>query len=189
MVWLSRPVDTLDPTPTRLVPLRRAHLLPRWCACLSLAGSPSFLPPSLRRCCCSDGAEIRARKYRPNRLIVEDSLADENSVVGLSQEKMDELDLFRGDSILIKGKRHRDTVRTTPSARLTAARLLPFCACLLRRALARQESKPGAPPLASRSSLSRGVVASSWCYQIPVVIHKMLVGSSSHPRAAYGLVC
>ena len=35
---------------------------------------------------------------------------DDNSVVALSQEKMDELQLFRGDTVLLKGKRRRETV-------------------------------------------------------------------------------
>jgi transitional endoplasmic reticulum ATPase len=49
-------------------------------------------------------------KAKPNRLIVEDSANDDNSVIGLHQDKMDELDLYRGDTALIKGKRKRDTV-------------------------------------------------------------------------------
>ena len=35
---------------------------------------------------------------------------DDNSVVALSQEKMDELQLFRGDTVLLKGKRRKETV-------------------------------------------------------------------------------
>ena len=54
---------------------------------------------------------ILRTKAKPNRLIVEDSSTDDNSVVSLSQAKMDELDLFRGDTVLLKGKRKRDTVR------------------------------------------------------------------------------
>ena len=34
----------------------------------------------------------------------------DNSVVALSQEKMDELQLFRGDTILLKGKRRKEMV-------------------------------------------------------------------------------
>jgi transitional endoplasmic reticulum ATPase len=49
-------------------------------------------------------------KSRPNRLLVEDTLNDDNSVVALSQAKMDELQLFRGDTVIIKGKKRRDTV-------------------------------------------------------------------------------
>jgi transitional endoplasmic reticulum ATPase len=51
-------------------------------------------------------------KPKPYRLIVEDATNDDNSVVSLNQAKMDELDLYRGDTALIKGKRKRDTVRT-----------------------------------------------------------------------------
>ena len=38
-------------------------------------------------------------KAKPYRLIVEDAITDDNSVVSLSQAKMDELDLFRGDTV------------------------------------------------------------------------------------------
>lgn len=53
---------------------------------------------------------ILKQKSKPNRLIVEESANDDNSVVSLSQKKMDELQLFRGDTVLLKGKRRRDTV-------------------------------------------------------------------------------
>ncbi|EDQ85746.1 uncharacterized protein MONBRDRAFT_38701 [Monosiga brevicollis MX1] len=53
---------------------------------------------------------ILRKKDKPNRLIVEDSPNDDNSVIGLNQDKMDELDLYRGDTALIKGKRKKDTV-------------------------------------------------------------------------------
>jgi len=49
-------------------------------------------------------------KRSPNRLIVDEARNDDNSVVCLSQAKMDELKLFRGDTVLIKGKKGRDTV-------------------------------------------------------------------------------
>jgi transitional endoplasmic reticulum ATPase len=49
-------------------------------------------------------------KHKPNRLIVESSSKDDNSVVALSQAKMDELGLFRGDTAIIKGKKRRETV-------------------------------------------------------------------------------
>jgi transitional endoplasmic reticulum ATPase len=44
---------------------------------------------------------ILNRKSRPNRLIVEESANDDNSVIGLSQAKMDELGFFRGDTVLV----------------------------------------------------------------------------------------
>lgn len=53
---------------------------------------------------------ILERKKSPNRLIVEESTQDDNSVVALHPNKMEELQLFRGDTVLIKGKRRRDTV-------------------------------------------------------------------------------
>ncbi|XP_033095671.1 transitional endoplasmic reticulum ATPase-like isoform X3 [Anneissia japonica] len=53
---------------------------------------------------------ILKTKSRPNRLIVEEAVNDDNSVVCLSQAKMDELQLFRGDKVLLKGKKGRDTV-------------------------------------------------------------------------------
>ena len=49
-------------------------------------------------------------KKRPNRLIVEDAVNDDNSVVALGQAKMDELQLFRGDTVLLKGKKRKQTV-------------------------------------------------------------------------------
>jgi len=53
---------------------------------------------------------ILKKKERPNRLIVDEAANDDNSVVALSQAKMDELELFRGDSVLIKGKKRKETV-------------------------------------------------------------------------------
>jgi transitional endoplasmic reticulum ATPase len=50
------------------------------------------------------------KKRSPNRLIVEEALNDDNSVVSLSAAKMEELNLFRGDNVLIKGKKRKDTV-------------------------------------------------------------------------------
>ncbi|XP_071823249.1 transitional endoplasmic reticulum ATPase isoform X1 [Apostichopus japonicus] len=53
---------------------------------------------------------ILRTKSKPNRLVVEDAINDDNSVVSLSQAKMDELQLFRGDTVMLKGKKRRDTV-------------------------------------------------------------------------------
>ncbi|XP_072173004.1 transitional endoplasmic reticulum ATPase [Diadema setosum] len=53
---------------------------------------------------------ILRTKSKPNRLIVEEAVNDDNSVVSLSQTKMDELMLFRGDTVMLKGKKRRDTV-------------------------------------------------------------------------------
>ncbi|CAF3660179.1 unnamed protein product [Adineta steineri] len=48
-------------------------------------------------------------KERPNRLIVDDAVNDDNSVVALSQSKLDELRLLRGVIVLLKGKKRRET--------------------------------------------------------------------------------
>jgi len=58
------------------------------------------------------GADIDQleKKRQPNRLIVDDARNDDNSVVSISQAKMDELQLFRGDTVLLKGKKGRETV-------------------------------------------------------------------------------
>jgi len=53
---------------------------------------------------------ILKKKERPNRLLVEEAANDDNSVVSLSQAKMDELGLFRGDTVLLKGKKRKETV-------------------------------------------------------------------------------
>mmetsp|Transcript_2268 Transcript_2268/g.4015 ORF Transcript_2268/g.4015 Transcript_2268/m.4015 type:complete len:811 (+) Transcript_2268:115-2547(+) len=53
---------------------------------------------------------IMDKKKSPNRLIVDDAVNDDNSVVCLNLQKMEELQLFRGDTVLIKGKKRKDTV-------------------------------------------------------------------------------
>jgi transitional endoplasmic reticulum ATPase len=62
----------------------------------------------------SDHKEINTgimdRKKAPNRLVVDDALSDDNSVVTLSPAKMEELQLFRGDTVLLKGKKGKDTI-------------------------------------------------------------------------------
>jgi len=55
-------------------------------------------------------AQPPQKKRAPNRLIVDDANNDDNSVIGLSQKKMEELQLFRGDTVEIKGKRGKTTV-------------------------------------------------------------------------------
>mmetsp|Transcript_7445 Transcript_7445/g.7522 ORF Transcript_7445/g.7522 Transcript_7445/m.7522 type:complete len:802 (-) Transcript_7445:333-2738(-) len=53
---------------------------------------------------------IMDKKKAPNRLIVDEAHNDDNSVVSLSAAKMEELQLFRGDTVLLKGKKGKDTV-------------------------------------------------------------------------------
>lgn len=45
---------------------------------------------------------ILERKKSPNRLIVDESINDDNSVVSMHPTKMEELQLFRGDTVLIR---------------------------------------------------------------------------------------
>src|SRR5690349_12798697 len=71
---------------------------------------------------CSDNAAINApdaddtatailrKKAAPNKLIVDDATNDDNSVLALSTATMERLQFFRGDMVLIKGKKRRDTV-------------------------------------------------------------------------------
>lgn len=62
----------------------------------------------------SDKKEINTaimdKKKAPNRLVVDDASNDDNSVVCLSTAKMEELQLYRGDTVLLKGKKGKDTV-------------------------------------------------------------------------------
>ena len=44
------------------------------------------------------------RKKAPHKLQVEDSKQDDNSIVELTQAKMDELKIFKGDAVILKGK-------------------------------------------------------------------------------------
>mmetsp|Transcript_22091 Transcript_22091/g.38164 ORF Transcript_22091/g.38164 Transcript_22091/m.38164 type:complete len:814 (+) Transcript_22091:229-2670(+) len=53
---------------------------------------------------------ILEKKKAPNRLICDEAINDDNSVVSLSPAKMEELQLFRGDTVLLRGKKRRDTV-------------------------------------------------------------------------------
>ncbi|XP_030926038.1 cell division cycle protein 48 homolog [Quercus lobata] len=53
---------------------------------------------------------ILERKKAPNRLVVDEAINDDNSVVALHPDTMEKLQLFRGDTILIKGKKRKDTI-------------------------------------------------------------------------------
>jgi transitional endoplasmic reticulum ATPase len=49
-------------------------------------------------------------KRAANRLVVDEAKNDDNSVVSLSPAKMEALQLFRGDTVMLKGKKGRETV-------------------------------------------------------------------------------
>lgn len=53
---------------------------------------------------------ILEKKRAPNRLFVEEAVNDDNSVVALHPETLLKLSLFRGDAVLLKGKKRRETV-------------------------------------------------------------------------------
>ncbi|OAY79738.1 Cell division cycle protein [Ananas comosus] len=53
---------------------------------------------------------ILERKKAPNRLVVDEAINDDNSVVAMHPETMEKLQLFRGDTVLLKGKKRRDTI-------------------------------------------------------------------------------
>ncbi|XP_073138535.1 cell division cycle protein 48 homolog isoform X2 [Henckelia pumila] len=53
---------------------------------------------------------ILERKKSPNRLLVDEAINDDNSVVSMHPGRMEMLQLFRGDTILIRGKKRKDTV-------------------------------------------------------------------------------
>jgi hypothetical protein len=69
----------------------------------SVSHRPNLSPPP-------PPARAKAKKKNPNRLLVDETSNNDNSVVMLSPATMEELQLFRGDTVLLKGKRRKDTV-------------------------------------------------------------------------------
>jgi len=53
---------------------------------------------------------ILEKKQSPNKLLVEESTQDDNSIIAMHNDTMEKLSLFRGDTVLVKGKRRKDTV-------------------------------------------------------------------------------
>ncbi|AET41333.1 AAA family ATPase CDC48 Ecym_8037 [Eremothecium cymbalariae DBVPG len=53
---------------------------------------------------------ILRRKKKDNYLLVDDAVNDDNSVIAINSNTMDLLQLFRGDTVLVKGKMRKDTV-------------------------------------------------------------------------------
>ena len=50
----------------------------------------------------ADKKEEPKKKRSPNRLLVDEATNDDNSVIALSTAKMEELQLFRGDTVQLK---------------------------------------------------------------------------------------
>lgn len=55
---------------------------------------------------------------RPNRLVVDESTSDDNSVAQLNPATMETLQLFRGDTIIVRGKKRKDTGQSLSHARV-----------------------------------------------------------------------
>lgn len=49
-------------------------------------------------------------KKRDNQLVVDDATTDDNSVITMNPNTVEKLELFRGDTVLVKGKKRHDTV-------------------------------------------------------------------------------
>ncbi|KLT43524.1 putative cell division cycle protein 48 [Cutaneotrichosporon oleaginosum] len=58
----------------------------------------------------STATAILRQKKSPNRLMVDETTSDDNSVAVLHPNTMETLGLFRGDTVIIRGKRRKDTV-------------------------------------------------------------------------------
>lgn len=58
----------------------------------------------------STATAILRRKKKDNALIVDDATNDDNSIISMSSNTMEKLQLFRGDAVLVKGKKRKDTV-------------------------------------------------------------------------------
>jgi transitional endoplasmic reticulum ATPase len=50
------------------------------------------------------------KKQNLNKLLVDDAINDDNSIIVIDNKRMEELALFKGDTVVIKGKKSRTTV-------------------------------------------------------------------------------
>ena len=50
---------------------------------------------------------ILEQKKAPNKLMIEDTTNDDNSTVYLSEAKLADLKIFKGDPVLLKGKKRK----------------------------------------------------------------------------------
>ncbi|KDO72529.1 hypothetical protein CISIN_1g042193mg, partial [Citrus sinensis] len=51
-----------------------------------------------------------SKKKSPNRLVIDEAINDDNSVITMHPNTMDKLQFFQGDTVLVKGKKRKDTV-------------------------------------------------------------------------------
>ncbi|KAG8095781.1 hypothetical protein GUJ93_ZPchr0013g34196 [Zizania palustris] len=70
-------------------------------------GEPSSSDPKEKK---DYSTAILERKKSPNRLVVDEATNDDNSVIGMHPDTMEKLQLFRGDTVLLKGKKRKDTI-------------------------------------------------------------------------------
>lgn len=75
------------------------------------AGGAPAAAASNKKADANAGANQPPKKKRsPNRLVVEEAINDDNSVVALNPSRMETLQIFRGDTVLLRGKMRHDTV-------------------------------------------------------------------------------
>jgi transitional endoplasmic reticulum ATPase len=53
---------------------------------------------------------ILEKKATPNTFLVDDALAEAHSTIAVSPAKMEELSLFPGDTVVLKGKKRKETI-------------------------------------------------------------------------------
>jgi transitional endoplasmic reticulum ATPase len=55
---------------------------------------------------------ILEKKKGPNKLECEQSQMDDNTTIEMTQAKMDELNIFMGDNVILRGKKRKETLGT-----------------------------------------------------------------------------
>ncbi|KAL8445520.1 hypothetical protein Emag_005095 [Eimeria magna] len=76
-----------------------------------VGGGAGAAPANAKNTDANAAANQQQKKKRsPNRLVVEEAINDDNSVVALNPSRMQELQIFRGDTVLLRGKMRHDTV-------------------------------------------------------------------------------
>ena len=73
---------------------------------------PQGNPPPVKRRV-DHSTKILEPKKAPNRLLIDEAVNDENSIVSLHENKMKELKIFSGDPVLLRGKRRHHTLCIT----------------------------------------------------------------------------
>lgn len=70
----------------------------------------TLLLPFLQESKAALATAILTKKLTINSLLVDDSVVDDHSTVTMNSIKMEELGLFNGDTVLLKGKKRKNTV-------------------------------------------------------------------------------